>query len=256
MWWQMKGLWFDYLTRSMISPIRCCPSQTPRSLQAPPHQRPHGRDTPEKVLAEWLRQYCGFCSNRILIQAWHLNFSQLFDNLGHENHIFSESMSSRLTILTTIATWPPDHLTTWPPDPPHHPDHLRHWDHLDHLGHYDNPDWSKDLSIWIQNSHCLLCLLFPDWLLFYMHWRLIDYPLNLSSDDQFVFKQGSKTLNKWTSLVPEALPGAGAPSWQSHRQDRRSMWAGFLQQGGLGSTIQGGPPPPVVGLKSWFTKPC
>ena len=61
--------------------------------------------------------------------------------------------------------------------------------------------------------------------------------------------QASKVLKKWISLVPEALPGAGAPSWQSHRQDRRSMWAGFQQQGGLGSTTQGGPPPPVVGLK-------
>ena len=28
------------------------------------------------------------------VQAWHLNFSQLFDDLGHENHVFSESMQS------------------------------------------------------------------------------------------------------------------------------------------------------------------
>ena len=43
----------------------------------------------------------GFCSIRITalllptfrkLQAWHLNFSQLFDDLGHENHIFSESI--------------------------------------------------------------------------------------------------------------------------------------------------------------------
>ena len=25
-------------------------------------------------------------------QAWHLNFSQLFDDLGHENHVFSDGM--------------------------------------------------------------------------------------------------------------------------------------------------------------------
>ena len=25
-------------------------------------------------------------------QVWHLNFSQLFDDLGHENHIYPESM--------------------------------------------------------------------------------------------------------------------------------------------------------------------
>ena len=37
-------------------------------------------------------------------QAWHLNFSQLFDDLGHENHIFSESRSSRLTTLITLTT--------------------------------------------------------------------------------------------------------------------------------------------------------
>ena len=29
---------------------------------------------------------------------------QLFDDLEHENHIFSESISSRLTILTTLTT--------------------------------------------------------------------------------------------------------------------------------------------------------
>ena len=29
----------------------------------------------------------------LCVQAWHLNFSQLFDDLGHENHIFSESIS-------------------------------------------------------------------------------------------------------------------------------------------------------------------
>ena len=43
-----------------------------------------------------------FCSNRILpyfplcvsvytVQVWHLKFSQLFDDLGHKNHIFSSS---------------------------------------------------------------------------------------------------------------------------------------------------------------------
>ena len=50
-------------------------------------------------------------------QAWHLNFSQLFDDLGHENHIFSESISSRLTILISLTTWPPDYnillVTKW-----------------------------------------------------------------------------------------------------------------------------------------------
>ena len=74
-------------------------------------------------------RFCGFCSNRILhyfpfcgslSQARHLNFSQLFDDLGHENHIFSESISSRVANLTTLITWtwPPDHLTSWPPGPP------------------------------------------------------------------------------------------------------------------------------------------
>ena len=28
----------------------------------------------------------------VSVQAWHLNFSQLFDDLGHENHVFSESV--------------------------------------------------------------------------------------------------------------------------------------------------------------------
>ena len=48
-------------------------------------------------------------------QAWHLNFSQLFDYLGHENHIFSESISSRVATLTTLTTWPPgpSWLVTW-----------------------------------------------------------------------------------------------------------------------------------------------
>ena len=43
-------------------------------------------------------------------QAWHLNFSQVFDWLGHENHIFSDSISSRLTTVTILTTWLPDHL--------------------------------------------------------------------------------------------------------------------------------------------------
>ena len=30
----------------------------------------------------------------VCVQAWHLNFSQLFDDFGHENHVFSESMQS------------------------------------------------------------------------------------------------------------------------------------------------------------------
>ena len=42
-------------------------------------------------------------------EAWHL-FFQLFDDLVHENHIFSESISSRVATLTTLTTWPPDHL--------------------------------------------------------------------------------------------------------------------------------------------------
>ena len=39
----------------------------------------------------------------VCVQALHLNFSQLFD-VGHENHIFSESISSRLITLTTLTT--------------------------------------------------------------------------------------------------------------------------------------------------------
>ena len=47
-------------------------------------------------------------------QTWHLNFSQLFDDLGHENHIFSESISSRVATLTTLTTLTPlTTLTTW-----------------------------------------------------------------------------------------------------------------------------------------------
>ena len=38
--------------------------------------------------------------------------SQLFDDLGHESHIFSECTSPRLTTLTTLTTLPPYHLTT------------------------------------------------------------------------------------------------------------------------------------------------
>ena len=45
-------------------------------------------------------------------EAWHLNFSQLFDDLGHDYHMFSESISSRLTTLTSLATWPPDNPPT------------------------------------------------------------------------------------------------------------------------------------------------
>ena len=41
------------------------------------------------------------------VHVWHLKFSQLFDDLGHENHIFSESISSRGAPLTTLTTWPP-----------------------------------------------------------------------------------------------------------------------------------------------------
>ena len=61
------------------------------------------------------KRYCRFYSNRILPyfplsvrqQAWHLNFSQLFDDLGHENNIFSESISSRGLPWPLL---PPDHL--------------------------------------------------------------------------------------------------------------------------------------------------
>ena len=147
----------------MISPIPCCPSQTPRSLQAPSHQRPRGRDTPEQVLAEWLRQYCGFCSNRILIQAWHLNFFQLFDDLGpHQNQIFPESISSRglpwplLPPEPPSLAWSPGPLgpqePSTPPGPPGPPGPLGPsgppgqpgplgplWP----LNHSDNPDGSK-----------------------------------------------------------------------------------------------------------------
>ena len=45
---------------------------------------------------------CRFCSKTALIstvcvctyivQVWHLNFSQLFDDLGHENHVFSKNI--------------------------------------------------------------------------------------------------------------------------------------------------------------------
>ena len=101
---------------------------------------------------QFKKSSCGFCSNRILYffllsvcqsPAWHLNFSQSFDDLGHEKHIFSESISSRVATLTTFTTWPPDHLTTWPLDhlitwPPDHltawpPDRLTTWppDHPD-----------------------------------------------------------------------------------------------------------------------------
>ena len=43
-----------------------------------------------------------------LSQAWHINFSRYFDGLYHENHIFSECISTRLTTWTTWNTW-----TTW-----------------------------------------------------------------------------------------------------------------------------------------------
>ena len=75
-----------------------------------------------KILRILLKQNTALLSIFSLSQAWHLNFSQLFDDLGYENHIFSESISSRkATLLTTLITWPPDHLTIWPPD------HLTSW---------------------------------------------------------------------------------------------------------------------------------
>ena len=67
--------------------------------------------------------FCGFWSNRTLpyfplssvrpppSQAWHINFSQYFDDLYHENHIFSECISSRLVVLATLTTWTTQ--TTW-----------------------------------------------------------------------------------------------------------------------------------------------
>ena len=68
---------------------------------------------------------CGFWSNRTLLyfplsvrpssvrpsQAWHINFSRYFDGLYHENHIFSECISSRLVVLDTLTTWTSQ--TTW-----------------------------------------------------------------------------------------------------------------------------------------------
>ena len=44
-------------------------------------------------------------------QAWHINFSRYFDGLYHENHIFSECISSRLVVLATLTTWTTQ--TTW-----------------------------------------------------------------------------------------------------------------------------------------------
>ena len=44
-------------------------------------------------------------------QAWHINFSRYFDCLYHENHIFSECISSRLVVLATLTTWTTQ--TTW-----------------------------------------------------------------------------------------------------------------------------------------------
>ena len=62
----------------MISPIPCCPSQKTKSLQAPLHQRPRGRDTPEQVLAWWLQQHIpcltSFLHRRLLID-YSLNMS-------------------------------------------------------------------------------------------------------------------------------------------------------------------------------------
>ena len=39
-------------------------------------------------------EYCTtfHCPSVCVSQAWHLNFSQLFDDLGHVNHVFSESI--------------------------------------------------------------------------------------------------------------------------------------------------------------------
>ena len=70
---------------------------------------------------EMTLQFCGFCSNRILLyflhsvrmvsQTWHLNFFPVF-----ENHIFSESISSSMATLTTLTTWHPG--LPGPPGPP------------------------------------------------------------------------------------------------------------------------------------------
>ena len=48
-----------------------------------------------KIIADSAQtEYCTtfHCPSVCVSQAWHLNFSQLFDDLGHENHVFSESM--------------------------------------------------------------------------------------------------------------------------------------------------------------------
>ena len=55
-----------------------------------------------------------------------MNISQVFHCVGHENHVISESISSRLTTLTTYHL---DHL-----------DHLTHLDHPDQSNHADNPE--------------------------------------------------------------------------------------------------------------------
>ena len=65
-------------------------------------------------MGSWKSTFCGFFSHRILlyfpyvcmsVTGVHLNFSQVFDCLGHEHHIISRSISSRLTTLTTLTTW-------------------------------------------------------------------------------------------------------------------------------------------------------
>ena len=89
-----------------------------------------------KILRILLKQNTALLSIFSLSQAWHLNFSQLFDDLGHENHIFSESI---LSTLTTLFTWPPDHLTTWTTLTS-----LITGAHLDHLTFW--PNWTERLA--------------------------------------------------------------------------------------------------------------
>ena len=99
------------------------------------------------VQAEYCTTFIVFISPS---QAWHINFSQWFQGLNHENHLYPECISFRPTNLTTLTTWPPcppcpprpswSPQPTWLPPPPTPPDYSDHSDqsqfsdhHPDHL---------------------------------------------------------------------------------------------------------------------------
>ena len=75
------------------------------------------------------------------------NFSLYFDGFDHVNHIFSECVSSRLIILTTLN--PLTTVTTLS-----HQDHMDHLDNLDHLETLTTLTYLTSLTTYLELDRC------------------------------------------------------------------------------------------------------